>query len=297
MLHSPGMSKNQVRAGGGARARPYPVSIYQATIDDLNSIKRSTGESHGAIVRRLVEKEIQRLHRKGVATWEVLTFPSYQADAPPMETLVIYRDASTEEEVIRAVGYRLLPTPPEGSLVLVRRSGLLGNLHGKLVQAEVDESGEPPTMTLLVDALPARAIHEPERRAAYLNWIEAVFEAVGAGLVATVPPSGSDRTVAAYRIAHTGPLNEDGAVGWSVLAFESPRRGQRLKPVIWHATPSNGVAQQILAAVADIAQLRRRKTEALDNMMSIPRGDPAYRPAAEQFAANAHKLDDALSEV
>lgn len=39
------------------KARSYPISLRQSAIDDLNAVKAATGESHGAIVTRLVARE------------------------------------------------------------------------------------------------------------------------------------------------------------------------------------------------------------------------------------------------
>jgi hypothetical protein len=241
------MAPNQARPKTGEKAKPYPISVYQATIDDLNSIKLSTGESHGAIVRRLVEAECRRVLRRRVATWEVLTFPSYHAAGEPVPTVVLYHTGDADAEVIKAVGDRLLPVPPEGSLVVVRRSELLGNLYGTLVRAELDESEDEPKMTLTVESLPVPAVDRPERRRAYVQWVDDVFEGVGKALGAPVPPTGSDRTIGRFRVAHTGPLDDAGSVGWSVAVIRS-RRGRRLEPVLWDATSPLEVVGRILDA-------------------------------------------------
>jgi hypothetical protein len=241
------MPPNQQRPGTGAKAKPYPVSMYQSTIEDLNTIKLSTGESHGAIIRRLTEAEIRRLLKKNVATWEVQTFPSYHATGETVATLVVYRAGDAEADVMKAVGDRLLPVPPVGSMVLVRRSDVLGNLYGTLVHADLDETEDGPKMTLTVDALPVPAVDRPERRKAYFKWVEDVFAGIGKALGVPVPPTGSDRTLGRLRIAHTGPLDNTGRIGWSIIKTDS-RRGRRLEPVIWDSTAALEVVGKLLEA-------------------------------------------------
>ena len=148
------MPPNQPRPKSGEKAKPYPISVYPATIEELNTIKLSTGESHGAIIRRLVEVEVRRVLRKRVATWEVLTFPSYHAVGDLLPTLVVYRAGDGGPEVIKAVGDRLRRCRPSTAWCWIRRSDVLGNLYGTLVGAEIDESEDEPKMTLTVDALP-----------------------------------------------------------------------------------------------------------------------------------------------
>jgi len=250
------MAPNQPRPKTGAKAKPYPISVYPATIDDMKTINRSTGESLGAIVRRLVEAEIRRLLRSGVATWEVLTFPSYHASGEPIPTVVVYRTVNGEPDVIKAVGDRLLPEPPAGSLVVVRRSDVLGNLYGRLVGVDIDDSEDEPKMALTVDALPkpAAIVAQPERRGAYLKWIEDVFKGAGEALGVAVPQTGSDRTLGRFRIAHTGALNDAGSIGWSVLSV-ARRRGRRLEPVIWDSTNPLDVVAQLVDAAAQVDRL------------------------------------------
>jgi hypothetical protein len=110
-----------------------------------------TGESHGAIVRRLVEHERERLRAEGVTRALVWTFPSYQAEADHVDTRIFYRVGSEEPRVFEGLGERLKPTPPKGSYVLIKLGG--ERLHGQLEEAELDRSGDRPILLISVRAL------------------------------------------------------------------------------------------------------------------------------------------------
>ena len=85
----------------GEKARPYAISMYPSTIGLLQEIHSVTGESHGGIVRRLADREAQRLRRNGMPTCEVLTFPSYVATSDPIDTIVVFRRPGAQDGTIR----------------------------------------------------------------------------------------------------------------------------------------------------------------------------------------------------
>ncbi len=189
--------------------------MYPSTIGLLQEIHSVTGESHGGIVRRLADREAQRLRRNGMPTCEVLTFPSYVATSDPIDTIVVFRRPGAEDETIRGKGERLKPTPPKPSFVWIRRSANQGgDLRGQLADVQF-EDGEEPRMTMIVDALPDVGTDHGEP---YRDWVEAVFRGIGERLGLRVPAGGSERLIGPYRVTYNGPLSNAGDVGWSITA-------------------------------------------------------------------------------
>jgi hypothetical protein len=245
---------NQPRGADGEKARPYAISLYPATIDQLERISEATKESLGSIVRRLTEAEYERLQLEGVPTYEVLTFPSYDPSGPRVRVTVMYHRPNGPPEAILAQGDRLLPGMPDGSLVLIRRGPKLGNLYGKLVDHEIVKPADgEETLVLTVDALPTPNTTDDARGLRYLGWREAIFEGVGRRLSRRVPLTGSDRVIGAYRISNSGPLTNAGEIAWSVLMRRgSVRKSRRLAPVRWDQTDPAEVIDAILAAIHEL---------------------------------------------
>ncbi len=233
----------------GEKASPYTVSMYPSTVAILREVQELTGESQGAIIRRLAERELARLERAGVLTCEVLTFPSYVVLSDPIDTVVVFRQGGAEDQVVRAKGCRLKPMPPQGSFVLIPRpKALEGDLCGQLVDVEIAEGDGSPVMTMKVEALTKREVDETQ---AYCDCINAVFRGIGEKLHLRVPPTGSDRWIGPYRVAHTGPVGVEGNVGWSVLL--PGRLGRRFNPVPWRSTGPDETASKLAAAILDLS--------------------------------------------
>ncbi|HEY1728287.1 MAG TPA: hypothetical protein VGG22_07940 [Candidatus Baltobacteraceae bacterium] len=221
--------------------------MYPSTIWLLQEIRDHTGESQGGIVRRLVEREAERLRKSGILACEVLTFPSYAATSDPISTTVIFRRDGAEDETIRGVGERLRPTPLTRSFVWIRRPASQGgNLRGVLEDAELIEEDEP-RMIMTVNALPKGGEDHGEP---YREWVEDVFRGIGERLGFRVPTSGSERLIGPYRITYNGPLSDAGDVGWS---FTAPGRlVRRFLPTPWNVTPAANVAAQIVLAISEL---------------------------------------------
>ena len=99
------MPKNQGKLDD--RAQIVPLSLYPQTLAQLSEIQRLSGESRGAVVRRLVEREAERQRGLGIRRAPVWTFPSYDASGPRIETRVVLRRADSDDLIFKADGERL----------------------------------------------------------------------------------------------------------------------------------------------------------------------------------------------
>jgi|GEM_PF-5202327 hypothetical protein len=147
------MAPNQPRPKTGEKAKPYPISLYWATIDQLNEIQRVSGESHGAIVRRLVDREAQRVRKVGISKAWVWTFPGYRGDAEPGAARVAFRRRSGDDLFFDAISDRITADLPIGSYVVINWTDQ--QLRGQVDFVErVDVDGSPVVMVTVREVQP-----------------------------------------------------------------------------------------------------------------------------------------------
>jgi hypothetical protein len=152
------MAKQQSRLAD--RAQLVPISLYPQTIAQLHEIQRSSGESRGAVVRRLVEREADRLRKVGIPKAPVWTFPSYDASGPRIDARVIYHKKSGEALVFEALGERVRPEPPSGSYVVIGEEP--ERLHGQVEGTETtDVDGLPMLVITVRELVPPAAYDVP----------------------------------------------------------------------------------------------------------------------------------------
>jgi hypothetical protein len=153
---------------GEEKARLVPVSLYPQTIAQLDEIQRASGESRGAALRRLVEREARRLRRVGIARAPVWTFPGYRASGPRINARVVLRSPSgADDRIYDAEGDRVRPTPPVGSYVVIGDAA--AKLRGQVEGSETTEVDGAPTLIIYVRELNPSVV--PEIPLAFFDFV------------------------------------------------------------------------------------------------------------------------------
>jgi hypothetical protein len=143
------MAKQQQRLPD--RAQLVPISLYPQTIAQLAEVQRTSGESRGALVRRLVEREADRLRKTGIQRAPVWTFPGYKASGPLIPARIIYRSANAEDRIFEADSDRVLPAPATGSYVVIGQGP--DQLRGQIESAEQIDVDSSPVLVITVREL------------------------------------------------------------------------------------------------------------------------------------------------
>lgn len=143
--------QRQQRRQRGATPRLVPLSLYPETLSLLDELVLATGESRARVVRRLIEREIDRARAVGIERAPVWIFPSYRASWGKIPARIVYRPWDGAERVFDVDSSRLLPEPPVGSYVLIGEGS--EQLRGQVESSQVTTIDNQPSLLVAVRGL------------------------------------------------------------------------------------------------------------------------------------------------
>jgi len=217
------------------RARLVPISLYSQTIAQLEEIQRASGESRGATVRRLVEREAERLRRQRIPRAPVWIFPSYRATSSRIDARVVYRARGAEDRIFEADGHRVLPEPPIGSYVVIDEG--TNQLRGQVENVETtDVDGSPVVVITVRSLVPSAAADVPPLLFDFVHRLNAEITSRSSVDILFDP----HRTTPSWKLGENevramliGPAGQR-AVQIRFLPFSGPTFQDHLNPLGYH---------------------------------------------------------------